>query len=111
MSYDPTGGFPTLEEIRAWIQVPATVLPDEQLGAIAGAEQNAVGNGYVWDTTAGLPDALVAVFLRLVARSCAAKGVPLGILAADAEYGTVRLSRFDSEVTRLGGAYRKRAFA
>jgi hypothetical protein len=111
MAYDPSGGFPTLIEIREWLQTPATVLPDAQLEKIAGAEQGAVYAGYVWITADGLPDGLYGVFMRLVARSAAAKGVPLGILAADAEYGTVRLSRFDSEVTRLGGPYRLRVFA
>lgn len=111
MMYDPTGGFPTLGEIRAWIQTPATVLPDEQLTKIAGAEQDNVVKGYVWVEGSDLPDPLHGVFMRQVARNAAAKGVPLGILAADAEFGTVRLSRWDSEVLRLGGAYRRRVFA
>jgi len=111
MAYDPAGGFPTVAEIREWIQVPATVLPDAQLSVIAAAEQDAVVAGYVWDELAGLPDALVGVFLRLVARSVAAKGAPLGMIGTDAEYGVARLSRYDSEVYRLGGAYRRRVFA
>jgi hypothetical protein len=109
--YDPAGGFPTLEEIRAWIQTPATVLPDDQLERIAGAEQENVRAGYTWDELGPLPDSLWGVFVRQVGRHAAAKGVPLGILAADAEYGTVRLSRWDSEVLRMGGAYRRRVFA
>lgn len=58
-----------------------------------------------------LPEKLYGVFIRSVARAVAARGVPLGILAADAEYGTVRLSMRDSEITRMGGQYRKRVFA
>jgi hypothetical protein len=109
MSYLPGAGFPPLADVRAWIQVPATVLTDAQLDLIAAGEQAAVTAGYDWTGT--LPDNLVAVFMRLVARATAAKGVSLGLLAADAEYGGARLSRWDAEVTRLGGANRKRTFA
>jgi hypothetical protein len=108
--YDPSGGFPSTAFVRSWIGVPATVLPDEHLDTVLAAEQDMLFAGYDWGID-DLPPPLVTVFLRLVARAVAAKGVPLGILAADAEYGTVRLGRFDSEVTRLGGPYRKRAFA
>ena len=110
MTYLPGAGFPTLTEVRAWIQVPATVLPDEQLDVVAAAEQATVTAGYAWDGVT-LPDNLVAVFYRLVARHVAAKGVSLGLLASDAEYGGARLSRWDAEVTRLGGANRVRSFA
>lgn len=108
--YDPTGGFPDLETIRAEIGVPATVLSDEALDVVAGSEQDGVRTAYDWGA-GDLPDRMYQVFVRCVARAVAAKGVPLGILAADAEYGTVRLSMRDSEITRLGGQYRKRTFA
>lgn len=107
--YDPTGGYPDLATLRGEIGVPATVLPDEQLEAIAGSEQEGTNSAYEWGG-GDLPDRLYQVFLRSVARAVAARGVPLGILAADAEYGTVRLSMRDSEITRLGGMHRKRAF-
>jgi hypothetical protein len=110
VAYDPSGGFPTLAEIRTWIKTSATVLPDVELEKIAGAEQESIAAGYVWPD-GSLPDKLYGVFMRLVARHAAARGVTLGILAADAEYGTVTLSRWDSEITRMGGAYRLRTFA
>lgn len=107
--YDPTGGYPDLATLRVEIGVPATVLDDDTLTLIAGSEQEGVEGAY--DTGAGeLPDRLYQVFVRSVARAVAARGVPLGILAADAEYGTVRLSMRDSEITRLGGMHRKRVF-
>jgi hypothetical protein len=109
--YDPSGGFPDLDTIRAEIGVPPTVLADEILTHIAGSEQEGVTAGYDWGDAAVLPEKLYEVFIRSVARAVAARGVVLGILAADAEYGTVRLSMRDSEITRVGGAYRKRGFA
>jgi hypothetical protein len=103
MPYTPGGGYPDLAQIRAWIQVPATVLPDEQLEVIAAAEQVAQSR---LDWGGGdLPADASAAFYRRVARSCAAKGIPLGILAADAEYGTVRMNRVDSEIERLEAPY------
>lgn len=110
MSYDPSGGFPDLATIRSEIGVPATVLADDILDKIAGSEQDGVRSSYDWGT-GDLPDRMYEVFIRSVARAVAARGVPLGILAADAEYGTVRLSMRDSEVTRVGGMHRKRVFA
>lgn len=109
MAYDESGGFPDLATIRLEIGVPATVLSDDILTKVAGAEQDGVRSSY--EFTDPLPDKLFEVFIRNIARAVAARGVPLGILAADAEYGTVRLSMRDSEVTRVGGQYRKRAFA
>ena len=110
MAYDPTGGYPDLATIRLEIGVPVTVLNDEVLDKIAGSEQEGTNSAYDWGV-GDLPDRMYEVFIRSVARAVAARGVPLGILAADAEYGTVRLSMRDSEITRLGGMYRNRTFA
>jgi hypothetical protein len=101
--YVPGAGYPTLTELRDWIQVPATVLSDEQLDVVAAAEQSA--QDFLDWGVGDLPDDAAAAFYKRVARAVAAKGVPLGILAADAEYGTVRLSRFDPEVARLEAPY------
>ena len=107
--YDPGNGYPDLPTLRGEIGVPGTVMDDETLTLIAGSEQEGVESAY--DTgVSTLPDRLYQVFIRSVARAVAARGVPLGILAADAEYGTVRLSLRDSEITRLGGMHRKRVF-
>ena len=102
--YAPGAGYPDLEAIRDWIMVPATSLADADLELIAGAEQSLQATGLEWSET-DAPDPIVAAFMRRVARAVAAKGIPLGILAADAEYGTVRLSRWDAEIERYEGAY------
>lgn len=103
MSYTPGGGYPELEDIRAWVQVPATVLPDEQLEWVAAGEQQAQSS-LDWGE-GDIPDDARNAFLRRVARAVAAKGIPLGILAADAEYGTVRLAQWDGEIVRLEAPY------
>lgn len=107
--YPGTGGFPDLDTIRVEIGVPSTVLTDEQLGLIAGAAQDSVTGSYEWVGT--LPDGLYQVFLREVARTVAARGLPLGMVGTDSEYGVARLTTRDSEITRLGAMYRKRVFA
>lgn len=99
MAYYAVNGYPTLAEVRTWLKVPATILPDAELEIIAGAEQASQAH---LDWGAGeLPANALAAFYRRCARHAAAKNIPLGILAADAEYGTVRLSRWESEVERL----------
>ena len=102
--YVPGAGYPTLAEIRAWLKTPATVLDDSQLDVIAGAEQFAQTHLLAWPD-GDAPADLVAAFYRRCARHAAAKGIPLGILGADAEYGAVRLSKWESEVDRLEAPY------
>jgi len=103
MSYQPVGGYPTLAELRSWMKVPATILPDSELNVIAAAEQAQQAR---LDTGAGeIPGDVLAAFYRRCARHASAKNIPLGILAADAEFGTVRLSRWEAEVERLEAAY------
>jgi len=112
--YAPGAGYPELAEIRAWIKAPATVLPDPELELMAGAEQLAQHHLLVWSQTwppSDLPDDLEAAFNRRVARHAAAKGIPLGVLGADAEFGTVRLSRWDAEIEQLKAPYLIHAIA
>ncbi len=110
MAYDPTTGFPDLDTIRTEIGVPSTVLTDVQLELIAGAAQDSVVGSYEWPGLE-LPDGLYQVFLRETARTIAARGLPLGMVGTDSEYGVARLTTRDSEITRLGAPYRKRTFA
>ena len=198
--------LPTLDEVRAWIQVPASVLPDDQLRVVVDAEATlieascrvavlpadaldlavAVTGPTAWSDYSGIlpesavrfvgdeaavraatvyevqgihasqagglyasgvrvvpsqvADAIVAgtpyavspllprdvtlhgladggyapplvqSLYRRVAREVAARGVPLGMIGADAEYGPARLSRWDAEVDRLEGPYRVLVF-
>ena len=109
MSYSPTGGYPDLATIRAWIQVPATLLDDEQLGMVAGGEQRAqtvLDWGSTPEAPLDIPDDVRNAFLRRVGRSCAAKGIPLGFIPVDNEYGALRLAKWDYEVDRLEAPYR-----
>jgi hypothetical protein len=105
--YAPGAGYPELPAIRSWLKVAATVLPDAELELIAGAEQRAQRE-LVWtegDLPEDAPDDVVAAFMRRCARHAAAKGLPTGIIGADAEYGAVRLARFDVEIERLEAPY------
>ena len=110
MTYEPGAGFPDLTTLRGEVGVPATVLDDEALTLIAGSEQDNTHAAYDW-TTPDLPDRLYQVFLRSVARAIAARGLPLGMVGTDSEYGVARLTTRDSEIVRLGGQYRRRTFA
>jgi hypothetical protein len=103
VSYQPVAGYPTLAELRTWLKTPATILPDAELEVIAAAEQ-AVQTRLDWGA-GDLPADALAAFYRRCARHAAAKNIPLGILAADAEFGTVRLSRWESEIERLEAAH------
>lgn len=100
MSYDTMGGYPTLAEVRAWISVPATVVDDPMLEGVAGAEQ-AAQTAACDPVPATLPDDLRQAFMRRVSRHVAARGVPLGLIGLDSEYGASRLVRWDAEVDRL----------
>lgn len=100
--YDATAGYPDLAAIRAWTRVPATVVDDDELGHVAGAEQAAQRAILLPPATAGeLDDAVYQAFLRRVARHLAAKNIPLGFVGPDAEFGVARLSRLDAEISRL----------
>ena len=102
-SYLAVGGYPPLADVRAWLQIAATNLPDAELELIAAAEQ-ANQARLSWGSGELPPDVLTA-FLRRVQRHAYAKTLPSGIIAADAEFGTIRLSRWDPEVERLESAY------
>src|SRR5262245_51249219 len=103
MTYAPGAGYPEVTAIRAWLRVPATVLPDEELEVIAAAEQ-AQQTRLDWGAV-DLPDDVLAAFYRRCARHAAAKNIPLGVLGSDAEFGAVRLSRWEVEVDRLEAPY------
>lgn len=107
-------GTPPLEAIRAWLGVPATIVDDAALQQVVDAEAliqerqvtlptDAVGDTYL---TADLVQALY----RRVGREIAAKGVPLGVLGVDAEYGPARLTSWDAEIDRLEASRRRFVF-
>lgn len=98
----------TLAQARAWIQVPAAVLPDDQLQVLLDGEQ--ANQAAVCRVDPLLPQAaLNEGLLRRVARAAAAKGVPLG-LVGDGEYGPARVPVSDAELERVEGPFRMVVF-
>jgi hypothetical protein len=99
---------PPLAAVRAWIDVPATRVPDDQLQQVIDAETLLQARACTVGAELG-PDLVQAIYRR-VARELAAKNVPLGILGADSEFGPTRLTQFDAEIARLEGPSRKVVF-
>jgi hypothetical protein len=101
---------PTVDDVRAWIQVPATTLDDAALGQVIDAESVIQGDLLTFDPFGSPRPDIVQALYRRVARHVAARGVPLGILGTDAEYGGVYLGRWDAEIARLEGPTRTLVF-
>jgi hypothetical protein len=106
---------PSVADVRAWVQVPATSVTDVQLQQVIDAELKlqalacrvAVGVPPQPDT---YPEGLAQAIYRRCARELAGRQVPLGIVGDGAEYGPATLSTFDAEVERLEGPYRMVVF-
>ena len=92
-----------LATARAWVGVPATVLPDDQLQLILDGEQTSQARLCRIDPDNPQPD-LDEALLRRVARAVAGKAVPLGL--ATTEYGPARIPILDGEIERLEGPTR-----
>jgi hypothetical protein len=101
--------IPDLAEVRAWIQIPASAVPDDMLQGVLDAEVILQAAACRVDELG--PDAAqVQALYRRCGREVAARGVPLGMIGADSEYGPARISRWDSEVDRLEGPTRVLVF-
>lgn len=102
-------GVPTIPEIRAWSQISGQVT-DPQLQQVLDAEvalQDAVTRwGTVTTPTGPRPAPLTQSLMRRVARELAARDQALGVVQ-DAEYGGVRLSPWDAEISRLERPYQR----
>lgn len=104
----------TAAQVRAWAgPISAS---DELIASVISAETEAQAR--VCDrggdpATAGdpLPDALVLALYRRVARALAARGVALGVVGADSEFGSTSLPRYDAEIERYERPYRVVAIA
>jgi hypothetical protein len=99
-----------LATVRGYLQVPATLLTDEDLQRMldaAIADQNArctVPEG-------GTP-ALDQALLRRVQREVAARNLPLGMVGLDGvEYGPAALAAYDALVEQHERAYRTQVLA
>lgn len=101
----------TLEQVRAYVQVPATALSDGDLQRMLDTCSDDQAQRCVWpgeDGTGDRPAALDQALLRRVQREIAARNLPLGMVGLDAtEYGPASLNRFDSLVDEHEHAYRR----
>lgn len=101
----------TVADVRAWAGVSPGSITDEQLQQVLDAEaaiqQRRCPPGATWDEATGFPDALKQALYRRVARECAARGLPLGVLSDISEMGPMQLPQYDQEISRLESYYRK----
>ncbi|MBO0836055.1 MAG: hypothetical protein J2P28_11120 [Actinobacteria bacterium] len=123
MAWETLTGIPDLAEIRAWIDVPATELPDGQLALIREAELEVQEEFCeLPDDAETLPYALAQALLRRCARAVAARGIPLGTLPAQMTgtpvdygvgltFGAHYIPQLDAEVERYEAAWRVIAVA
>jgi len=102
----------TLEEVRAYVQVPATTLSDEDLTRMFDTAKIDQAQRCNWPGSGDMPPApqpasLEQALLRRVQREIAARNLPLGMVGLDAsEYGPERLPYFDALVEEHERAYR-----
>jgi hypothetical protein len=87
---------PTPAEVRERLSVSTTAVPDDELTDIVNGETSA--QQAACTVVPYVADLRLALFRRC-ARTLAAKGVPLGILAD--EFGQTPLRAVDSEIARL----------
>jgi hypothetical protein len=100
--------IPTLAEIREWIGVPASVMPDDQLAVVVAAELSLQAKLCdVGDAPGDYPPEAVEGLYRRVGRVVAARVNPLGMVGTDSEYGAARLPSTDAEITRVEGPIRR----
>lgn len=99
-----------LATVRAYVQVPATALSDEDLTRMVASCSDDQAQRCVWtdDGSGNRPDTLDQALLRRVQREIAARNLPLGMVGLDAmEYGPEALSRYDALVDEHERAYRR----
>lgn len=100
---------PTLDAVRAWIQVPATVVDDAQLQTVLDGEaaiQAEVCAGAIPPDPEPLPAALVQALYRRVARVIRLRSLPTGMVGDSDEFGPIQAARRDAEIDRLEAVYR-----
>jgi len=109
--------LPDLAAVRKWVNVPASYLPDEDLGRMFSAavgvvaEACRVPRGETGDPApTGWPPALVEAVLRRVQRSIAARNLPLGYIDQASEYGPAKIPAYDVLIEELEGRYRRVVF-
>jgi hypothetical protein len=103
-----------LEEVRAWLGVSVTQISNHDLEVIRVMElSNQWRECRVPPELAAaglLPPDLIGSAYRRCARSVAARGIPLGYRQGDDEYGPMRVTSWDAEISRIEGPLRRFAF-
>lgn len=95
-----------LATARAYLQIPATALSDEDLTRMLESARGDQAARCSWEGT-DPPPALDQALLRRVQREAAARNLPLGMVGLDAsEYGPQRLPYLDSLVEEHERPYR-----
>lgn len=103
--------IPTLDEVRAYLKVPAAQLSDEDLERMRGAAMDDQTARCAWPEGA-YPYALAQALLRRIQREAAARNLPLGMVGLDAsEYGPTALPYLDSLVEEHERAWRRQVLA
>ena len=96
-----------LATVRAYVQVPATALSDDDLTRMLASCSDDQARRCSWPDGAR-PETLDQALLRRVQREIAARNLPLGMVGLDAmEYGPEALSRYDALVDEHERAYRR----
>jgi hypothetical protein len=102
---------PTIPEVRAWSNVSAQSLSDDQVQAIIDAEVDLQGAVCEWGETS-FPPSLSQSLLRRCAREIGGRQLPLGLTAdTSGEYAPVRIPAYDAEIERLEAPFRVIAVA
>jgi hypothetical protein len=88
--------------VRAWLQLPASSVDDDQLELLLQAELTAQAQACRVDPWAA--DLTFAIYRR-VGRAAAATGAPLGVVVGN-DFGSATLPRWDAEIERYERPYR-----
>lgn len=108
--------LPSLQDARAWVKVPDTVVDNGELQQMLDAATEHVVKRCRGPVTAdGIPDlgstawptGLRQAVLRRIQRTIASKNLPLGFLDSSSEYGPARIPLYDALIEQDEGPYRK----
>jgi hypothetical protein len=106
------GTRPTVQQVRSWIGVPATSIDDAMLTQVIAAESDKqAAYCTIPDDPDAFPPALTQALYRRVARECAARSVPLGLLGDGVEFVNSRLPSLDAQIESHEAPYRVTAIA
>lgn len=98
---------PSLDDVRAWIQIPASVVDDAQLQRVLDGEMAVQAQlCSVPVDPEPLPDELVQALYRRVARVIRLRSLPTGMVGDSDEFGPIQAARHDAEITRLEATHR-----